>query len=148
MAQVRLSSRLERRIGKTTKKGTEITRDLVTKVGADEVGLIGIEQNNMEQFERAKSEAIIAALEEIGLAAERFAKRACPVDTGRLRNSITHALSADEDSVYIGSNVEYAPYVELGVSGTKREGVKMLTRAAQDHEELYRRILKKHLSGA
>lgn len=146
MARVNLSSRLEKRIGKTTKNGTEITRDLVTKVGADEVGLIGIEQNNIQQFEEAMDEALLAALEEIGLAAERFAKLACPVDTGRLRNSITHALDASMDSVYVGSNVEYAPYVELGVHG--REGKKMLTRAAEDHKEFYEGILKKHLGGA
>ena len=36
------------------------------------------------------------------------------VDTGRLRGSISHAV--DGNTVYIGTNVEYAPYVELGTS--------------------------------
>lgn len=146
MAEVNLSHRLERRIGKTTKKGTKITRDLVNRVRADEVGLIGIEQNNIQQFEEAMDDAVLAALEEIGLAAERFAKRETPVDTGRLRNSITHALDAGTGSVYIGTNVEYAPYVEFGVRG--RKGKKMLTRAAQDHKDFYEGILKKHLGSA
>ena len=38
------------------------------------------------------------------------------VDTGRLKNSLTHELgrSKSEDYVRIGTNVEYGPYVELG----------------------------------
>lgn len=52
------------------------------------------------------------ALEAIGLQAERNAKLACTVDTGRLRNSISHAVNGD--TAFIGTNVEYAPYVELG----------------------------------
>lgn len=40
------------------------------------------------------------------------------VRTGRLRGSITHALGEDGKGLYcdIGSNVVYAPYVELGTS--------------------------------
>ena len=34
--------------------------------------------------------ALSRGLEEVGLVAEGHAKAACPVDTGRLRNSITH----------------------------------------------------------
>ena len=115
-------------------------------VGASGDGLVDIQQNNLRQFEEAMDDAVLAALEEIGLAAERFAKRETPVDTGRLRNSITHALDAGTDSVYIGTNVEYAPYVELGVRG--RKGKKMLTRAAQEHKDFYEGILKKHLGSA
>lgn len=38
------------------------------------------------------------------------------VDTGRLMNSITHAVQSNKDSIkgLIGTNVEYGPYVELG----------------------------------
>ena len=52
------------------------------------------------------------ALERIGMAAEGFAKKLCPVDTGGLRNSINHKVH--ENDVYIGTNKEYAAYVELG----------------------------------
>lgn len=52
------------------------------------------------------------ALEKCGLVAEGYAKRLCPSDTGALRNSITHQV--DDHDVLIGSNLEYAPYVELG----------------------------------
>lgn len=42
------------------------------------------------------------------------------VQTGRLRSSITHALGEDALGLYcdIGTNVEYAPYVELGHPNT------------------------------
>ena len=43
------------------------------------------------------------ALEIIGGKAESYAKQLCPVDTGRLRNSITHE-QADEDTEAIGTN--------------------------------------------
>lgn len=110
---------------------------------ADTSGLVEIRENNTEQIANAINQAVAAALEEIGLAAERFAKLETPVDTGRLRNSITHAIDMGEEAVYIGTNVEYAPYVELGTHG--REGVGFLRHAAEDHGSFYRGILEKHL---
>lgn len=47
-----------------------------------------------------------AALEAIGITAEAYAKLKTPVDTGRLRSSMTHSVKGDD--VYIGTNVEYA----------------------------------------
>lgn len=49
---------------------------------------------------------------------ERAAKRLCPVDTGRLRSSIGKRLEQRPDGPtgVIGSNVEYAVYVEFGTS--------------------------------
>lgn len=58
--------------------------------------------------------ASVRALEKCGLAAEGYAKLLCPVDIGNLRNSITHQVDRGEPAVHIGSNSEYAPYVELG----------------------------------
>ena len=58
--------------------------------------------------------ACLRALEICGLTAEGYAKRLCPVDTGNLRNSITHQVQPSELAVYIGSNNEYAVYVECG----------------------------------
>lgn len=43
---------------------------------------------------------------------EGSAIRVAPVDTGRLRGSITHRINNYE--ALIGTRVEYAPYVELG----------------------------------
>lgn len=64
--------------------------------------------DNSNKFLDALPEQIEQALTAIGLTAESYAKADCPVDTGRLRNSITHAVEAGEQAVYIGSNVEYA----------------------------------------
>ncbi len=58
--------------------------------------------------------AVLRALETCGLTAEDYAKKLCPVDTGNLRNSITHQVQPSEPAVYIGTNNEYAAYVELG----------------------------------
>lgn len=60
---------------------------------------------------------------------ESGAKRLCPVDTGRLRASITHALSRDASSLYaeVGSNVAYAAFVELG---TRHAGAQPYLRPA------------------
>lgn len=58
--------------------------------------------------------ACLRALERCGLQAEGYAKNLCPVDTGNLRNSITHQVDSGGPAAYIGSNMEYAPHVELG----------------------------------
>lgn len=58
--------------------------------------------------------ACLRALETCGLTAEGYAKKLCPVDTGNLRNSISHAVDKDEMAAFVGSPSEYAAYVELG----------------------------------
>ena len=52
----------------------------------------------------ALQEAAERALEKCGLVAEGYAKRLAPVDTGNLRNSITHKVDPEEPAVYIGTN--------------------------------------------
>ena len=101
--------------------------------------------DNSEEAARCIREAVGRALEEIGLAAEGYAKRACPVDTGNLRNSITHVVESAENAVYVGTNVEYAPYVELGTS--KMQAQPFLRPAATEHGSTYRSILKGELQG-
>ena len=87
-------------------------------------------------------DAIAIALEKIGLLAEGYAQMKCPVDTGNLRGSITHEVAGD--SVYIGTNVEYAPYVELGT--VHQAPQPYLRPAAQEHGPQYRDIIKSELS--
>lgn len=70
--------------------------------------------DNSDEIEDALRSSLLRALEKIGLAAEGFAKKLCPVDTGNLRNSITHEVDDGDMSVAIGSNSQYAAYVELG----------------------------------
>lgn len=82
-----------------------------------------ITQDNTQEVLDALGLAKDRALTMIGIKAEKYAKALCPVGTpestgkkgyrgGTLRNSITFEVSGDELS--IGSNVEYAPFVELG----------------------------------
>lgn len=67
--------------------------------------------DNSGEFLNALPEQIEQALTAIGITAESYAKDICPVDTGRLRNSITHAVDMSENAAYIGTNVEYATFV-------------------------------------
>lgn len=53
---------------------------------------------------------VYQSLEQIGYMAETNVKMLVPVDTGRLKQSITHSVS--DNSVTIGTNVEYGKYVE------------------------------------
>ena len=70
--------------------------------------------DNSQQVLEAFRTASIIGLEECGLIGEGYAKKECPVDTGNLRNSVSHKVDEAEPSVYIGTNEEYGPYVELG----------------------------------
>lgn len=74
---------------------------------------IRLEDHSGEVYKELEA-ACQKALEECGLVAEGYAKKLCPVDTGTLRNSITHTVSDGEKAAYIGSPVSYATYVECG----------------------------------
>ena len=71
-------------------------------------------------------DAVLRALERIGMQAEGYAKDLCPgpESTGQLRNSISHVVEEDENAVYIGvpgGPTSYGTYVELG-TGIYAEG--------------------------
>lgn len=103
---------------------------------------VRILEDNADRFRTELAEATDAALEKIGLTAERYAKAECPVDTGRLRNSITHVV--DGKKVYVGTDVEYGQYVEMGTSRTKAQP--FLVPAARGHSDTYRKIIQSELS--
>ena len=67
------------------------------------------EFNKTETVEKDVSKLIKNTLHNI----ERDAKKQCPVDTGRLRGSITTNIISTY-SGEVGTNVEYAEYVEYG----------------------------------
>lgn len=124
--------------------------------------------DNSGEIKRELEQRTQTALEAIGITAEGFAKKLCPVDTGRLRNSITHAVK--ENECYIGTNVEYAMWQELGTGiyasdGQGRKspwayqnskgvwvntrGVKpkhFLKNAAANHTDVYKQLLQQYLS--
>ena len=87
--------------------------------------------------------AIARGLEICGGKAESYAKKLCPVDTGNLRNSITHQ-QYNEHTEVIGTNVEYAPYVELGTHRMKARPY--LRPAAENHGDEYKAIILNELA--
>lgn len=86
---------------------------------------------------------IARALEVVGGTAEGYSKQLCPVDTGNLRNSIAHEMRS-ENTVAVGSNVHYAPFVELGTR--KMRAQPYLRPAVENHREEYEKIIKQELS--
>lgn len=127
---------------------------------------VKIKVDNSKKVIQLKDKAVEDALEEIGLRAVAYAKKNCPVDTGRLRNSITYATKiyagqgtyTDESGtktfndatakntpkkseVIIGSNVEYAEKVENNHKGKKH----FLRNSATQHSDEYKKVLEKHL---
>ena len=125
--------------------------------------------DNSKEVLEAMQQAAVRALEKCGLTAEGYAKRLCPVDTGNLRNSITHTVDEEEPAAYIRSNVEYSAYVELGtgkyVSGGRptpwvyqdekgnwhrtngQKAQPYLKPAVADHSNTYRKIIEDELKG-
>lgn len=136
---------------------------------------IDITQNNTKEVLAALGDASERILTMIGIKAEKYAKALCPVGTvestgkkgyrgGTLRNSIT--FNVEENEVTIGTNVEYAPYVELGTGpnftpppewesfdAPRGSGIghgyvkprKFLQLAIADHMEEYANIIKTEL---
>lgn len=132
--------------------------------------------NNSGKLLQAVREYRDEKLEEIGQRAEDYAQRLTPVGTpestgiagyrgGTLQKSITHKVV--DDTVYVGSNVNYAPYVELGtgIYATDGNGRKspwvwidknskahytrgmepkhMLKKSIANHLDEYKKIIKK-----
>lgn len=158
--------------------------------------------DNSDEVLKAFEEQVERGLEMIGLQAERHAKENITangtIDTGLLRNSVTHAVSGErpaqrmyrasmgsnrikfgkhkgkrysataqkagtvkvgfyaeeigdknEKAVYIGTNVEYAPYVEYGHQqyggGGHVPAKPFLRPAAAEHNDEYKRLMEKAL---
>ena len=99
-------------------------------------------EDHSKEFLSAMRQQVLLGLEAIGQEAEGYAKSDCPVDTGRLRNSIAHKVIDDEDAVYIGTNVEYGVYVEFREATHKTGKAHFLRDAATTHSDHYEAILK------
>ena len=102
--------------------------------------------DNSGEVLSALEKAVHNGLTAVGMTAERYAKKDTPVDTGRLRNSITYEVRDDEQAVYIGTNVEYAPYVELGTS--RMAARPFLRPAATEHGEEYKGVMEAAMKSA
>ena len=115
---------------------------------------VTVDSHTQEVIDEAKSK-IYDWLESIGEDAATTAANKAPVGTpestgipgyigGTLKNSISSAVVVSENAVYIGTNVEYAPYQEFG---TKRgiKGKHFLRFGASAHTEEYMRMLEQKL---
>lgn len=120
----------------------------------------------IEEFNKNLSNGLKA----VGLRAERHAKANAPVDTGRLRNSITFATpdyhspgntykhpkgpqdadpeeyeakgTPEANTVYIGTNVEYAEPVETRDITHKTGRAHFMRDAATAHNDEYKGIME------
>ena len=97
-------------------------------------------KDNSQQILSALEKGKRNALTAIGSSAETHTKDNITaddlIDTGRLRNSISYAV--DGEAAYIGTNVEYAPYLELGTK--KIAAHHYLKRAATEHKDEYKNL--------
>ena len=99
---------------------------------------------SLDKYQEDVLEGLQKDIEKAALTLEKNAKQNCPVDTGKLRASITTEVGNLEAEV--GTNVEYAPYVELGARG--RDGKHMLQRAATEHTDEYKRLMEDSMKNA
>ena len=85
-----------------------------------EAKIVGDEEvrRKIELLAKKNDKELRTVIEKAVIIVEGNAKDLCPVDTGRLRSSITHEVKSSKDKHIgkVGSNVEYAPYVEFGTS--------------------------------
>lgn len=125
---------------------------------------------NTDKVLEGLDDAVLRALERIGSQAEGYAIDLVPVDTGNLKNSITHTVDEAEKVAYIGTPNEYAVYVEMGtgqyVDGGRKtpwvykdpktgkwvttKGQKAqpyLKPAITDHIDTYKNIVKDEMGG-
>ena len=80
-------------------------------------GLIEAQRNIEQAIADLKGKPMLDAMRDSLLIVQRDAKILSPVDTGRLRASITPEIRSRRENVIVGvvgSNVMYAPYMELG----------------------------------
>lgn len=123
--------------------------------------------DNSDAIKKELADAVERALEICGGKAETYAKQNAPVDTGLLRNSITHVVGGNkpattvyradkgdktgayngmlgkegDNTVYIGSNVSYAAENELNHKTKKG----FLRNAIENHLNEYKNVIETEL---
>ena len=113
---------------------------------------------NLKKYTKVVSESTEQGLVEIGERGVGYAKRESPVDTGRLRNSMSYTTggkvsssangsvnpTSRKDTVYIGTNVVYAPSVEYL---SKNGSAGFMYRAYQGLKKVSGKILQTAIKG-
>ena len=103
--------------------------------------------DNTDEIKRIAKENMQTALELIAQQAETNAVYEITVlgavDTGNLRRNIEHGV--DDDTAYVGTNVEYGKYVEYGTS--RMPPRPFLKQAVQNHQDEYKKLLETAMRG-
>lgn len=81
-----------------------------------------------EEVKRAAKTQLLQGLTRCGMKMREFAQGKVPKRTGELERSIGYAVDPDDMSVSVGSNLEYATYVELGTGKYSEVGGKPVSR--------------------
>ena len=81
-----------------------------------------IGDNNTSKVLQIERDTLRKVLTAWGIMAQGYATEYCPKDTGNLSQSIDYGLIEDNMEMQVGTNVEYAPYVELGTGIYAEEG--------------------------
>lgn len=79
-------------------------------------------ESHLDEFEEAAQQAALRWLEAVGEDASHTAAKKAPVDTGRLKNSISWVVEKYSNTVYIGTNVHYAKWHEFGTGTFAEKG--------------------------
>lgn len=109
---------------------------------------IKIDQASVDNVEKEMEENIKIAVKKLGQAMQKNAvfeiTTLGAVDTGNLRNSIEYTDNG-KDEASVGTNVNYAQYVEYG---TSRMGARpFLKQAIENHTKEYQSIMQQALKG-
>ena len=104
--------------------------------------------DNSIKFKDAMNDKIAVVLEAIGLHLEGEAKDELEndprrIDTGNLRNSISHQVVETEEAVYVGTNVEYGIYVHEGT--VRMAPNRFIKNAVVKNEKQIREYIEKGL---
>lgn len=90
-----------------------------------------------------------AANEGVNLACQVIlasAIRNCPVDSGQLQNSLTMDVNDETHTGSVGTNVEYAPYVEIGTTGHKPQP--FLQPAVEQNKDKIKEVIRNAIANA
>lgn len=98
-----------------------------------ELAVITVKEDRTKEVIDEMTDAVARALEAVGLEAEGDVKMLVPVDTGLLRNSITHALQGGPTAIdSYESNDSHADTRATRKSGTAGKRVQPKTRGNYD----------------
>lgn len=100
--------------------------------------------DHSDEVKREMASALRRGLEKAAMQAESYAKLELEndprrIDTGRLRDSISHKV-VDDQTAYIGTNVEYAIYVHEGTD--RMSPNRFLRNAVEKNQDELRKIIK------